>query len=86
MIYFFLILTIPLTWMNSVHMQTSPYLCKKIFMAARGMVKSLNNKSVELFEYQIKAFNLHGGSASTVVRLHWAPNTISIYKPDQICM
>lgn len=71
--------------MNSVHMQTSPYLCKKIFVAACGMVKSLDQKSVELLEHQTKAFNLPGGSASIVVRLQWV-YTISICKPDQIWM
>lgn len=64
-------------------MQTSPYLCKEIFVAACGMVKSLDQKSVELLEYQAKAFNLLGGSTTTVVRL-WAPHTICICKPDQI--
>lgn len=64
-------------------MQTSPYLCKEIFVAACGMVKSLDQKSVELLEYQANAFNLLGGSASTVVRLQWAPHSISICKPDQ---
>lgn len=65
-------------------MQTSPYLCKEIFVAACGMVKSLDQKSVELLEYQAKAFNLLGGSTATVVRLKWAPHTICICKSDQI--
>jgi len=48
------------------------------------MMKSLDNKSVELLEDQAKAFNLLGGSTATVVRLLWAPHTICICKPDQI--
>lgn len=66
-------------------MEMSPHLCKKIFVAACGMVISLDQKSVELLEHQIKAFNLFGGSASTVVRLRWV-YTISICKPEQIWM
>lgn len=69
---------------NTVHKQTSPYLCKEIFVAAYGMVKSLDQKSMELFENQAKAFNLLGGSAGTVVSLQWAPHSISICKADQI--